>query len=153
MASSIMWRMTEMNDAVINNPEFFSLASQLYVRMRRYGRVVDAVYMAKNHEYAREILQLAGREADVEILKIVVRFEALLAQEYPIVKEPIPTKAVESESKVKVTAEKEDVFSMTLRPFRKKQPTLPEIPVLSSVVEHTGEIEEEVAHHYVGALR
>ena len=67
-----------MNDAVIN-PEFFSLASQLYVRMRRYGRVVDAVYMAKNHDYAREILQLAGREADVEILKIIVRFEILLA--------------------------------------------------------------------------
>ncbi len=139
-----------MNDAVIN-PEFFSLASQLYVRMRRYGRVVDAVYMAKNHEYAREILQLAGREADVEILKIVVRFEALLAHEYPSAEEPTPTKAVEPEEQVAV--EKEDIFSMTLRPFRKKQPTLPEIPVLSSVVEHTGEIEEEVAHHYVGALR
>jgi hypothetical protein len=78
MVSSIMWRMTEMNDAVIN-PEFFSLASQLYVRMRRYGRVVDAVYMAKNHDYAREILQLAGREADVEILKIIVRFEAIVS--------------------------------------------------------------------------
>lgn len=145
-----MWRMTEMSDAVIN-PEFFSLASQLYVRMRRYGRVVDAVYMAKNHDYAREILQLAGREADVEILKIVVRFEALLAHEYPSVEEPTPTKAVEPEEQVAV--EKEDIFSMTLRPFRKKQPTLPEMPILSSVVEHTGEIEEEVAHHYVGALR
>lgn len=139
-----------MSDAVIN-PEFFSLASQLYVRMRRYGRVVDAVYMAKNHDYAREILQLAGREADVEILKIVVRFEALLAHEYPSVEEPTLTKAVEPEEQVAV--EKEDIFSMTLRPFRKKQPTLPEMPILSSVVEHTGEIEEEVAHHYVGALR
>ena len=107
--------------------------------------------MAKNHDYAREILQLAGREADVEILKIVVRFEALLAHEYPSVEEPTPTKAVEPEEQVAV--EKEDIFSMTLRPFRKKQPTLPEMPILSSVVEHTGEIEEEVAHHYVGALR
>ena len=86
-----------MNDSVIN-PEFFSLASQLYVRMRRYGRVVDAVYMAKNHDYAREILQLAGREADVEILKIIVRFEILLAHEYP----SIEPKAVEPEEKLVV---------------------------------------------------
>ncbi len=138
-----------MNDAVIN-PEFFSLASQLYVRMRRYGRVVDAVYMAKNHDYAREILQLAGREADVEILKIIVRFEILLAHEYPSIE---PTKAVEPEEKLVVEKDKDDIFSMTLRSFKKKQATLPEMPVLSSVVEHTGEIEEEVAHHYVGALR
>ena len=137
-----------MNDAVIN-PEFFSLASQLYVRMRRYGRVVDAVYMAKNHDYAREILQLAGREADVEILKIIVRFEILLAHEYP----SIEPKAVEPGEKLVVEQDKDDIFSMTLRSFKKKQATLPEMPVLSSVVEHTGEIEEEVAHHYVGALR
>ncbi len=137
-----------MSDTVIN-PEFFSLASQLYVRMRRYGRVVDAVYMAKNRDYAREILQLAEREPDVEILKIVVRFETLLAHEYPSVVEPI--KVAESEETVAV--EKDDIFSMTLRPFKKKQPTLPQIPILSSIVEHTEEIEEEVAHHYVGALR
>jgi hypothetical protein len=36
-----------MNEALIN-PEVFTLASQLYVRMRRSGRVVDAVYMAQN---------------------------------------------------------------------------------------------------------
>jgi hypothetical protein len=60
---------------------------------------------------------------------------------------------VEPEEKLVVEKDKDDIFSMTLRPFKKKQATLPEMPVLSSVVEHTGEIEEEVAHHYVGALR
>ncbi|MBK7299397.1 MAG: hypothetical protein IPI79_02655 [Moraxellaceae bacterium] len=83
------------------------MASQLYVRMRRYGRVVDAVYMAKNHDYAREILQLAGREADVEILKIIVRFEILLAHEYPSIE---PTKAVEPEEKLVVEKDKDDIL-------------------------------------------
>jgi hypothetical protein len=144
-----------MSEAVLN-PEFFSLASQLYVRMRRYGRVVDAVYMAKNQDYAREILQLAVREADVEILKIVLRFETLLEQEYPSkVSEKVDVPAAVVEPKVE-KVEKEDIFSMTLRPFKKmaaKQPTSPELPALSVVAEHTEEMEEKVAHHYMGALR
>jgi len=138
-----------MNEVVIN-PEFFSLASQLYVRMRRSGRVVDAVYMAKNKEYAREILQLAAQETDKEILDIVTRFEGLLARDdKPVLKEPeviaVPEPVTEKE--------KEDFFSMTLRPFKRKAQTLPDMPVLESVVVNVEEVEEEVAHHYVGALR
>lgn len=139
-----------MNEVVIN-PEFFSLASQLYVRMRRSGRVVDAVYMAKNKEYAREILQLAAQETDKEILDIVQRFEGLLARDdKPVLKEPeviaVPEPVVEKE--------KEDFFSMTLRPFKRKAQTLPDMPIVETVVTvNAEEVEEEVAHHYVGALR
>jgi len=47
------------------NSEVFSLASQLYVRMRRCsGRVVDAIYMAQNEQYAQEILKIAAQEKD-----------------------------------------------------------------------------------------
>lgn len=146
-----------MSEAIIN-PEVFSLASQLYVRMRRSGRVVDAIYMAQNSEYAREILRMASRETDREIHEIISRFEALLGREeektkvvkpleppVPVVVEPVVEKPV---------AEKHDIFSMTLRPLRKKHQTLPEIQVQPEVVAgHTVELEEEVAHHYIGALR
>ncbi|MCB1657147.1 MAG: hypothetical protein KDI39_02865 [Pseudomonadales bacterium] len=138
-----------MGDSVLH-PEFFSLASQLYVQMRRSGRVVDAVYMAKNQDYAREILQLASRETNPEIVAIVARFETLLEREYPSkeIKQPEPVVIKEQPPKAN-----EDVFSMTLRPFKKlaaKQQTQPELPVVKEQVE---DIEEEVAHHYVGALR
>jgi hypothetical protein len=50
--------------------------------------------------------------------------------------------------------EKEDFFSMTLRPFKRKAQTLPDMPIVETVVTvNAEEIEEEVAHHYVGALR
>ena len=45
--------------------ERFSLATHLYVRLRRSsGRVVDAIWMAQNDEYAREILSLAATDPD-----------------------------------------------------------------------------------------
>jgi len=59
--------------------ERFSLATHLYVRLRRSsGRVVDAVWMAQNDEYAREILKLAAVDPDAETQSLVQRFEALL---------------------------------------------------------------------------
>lgn len=58
------------------NAEFFSLASQLYVRMRRlHGRVIDSVYMTQNPDYAREILRLAQTSADAELSGLIQRIE------------------------------------------------------------------------------
>jgi hypothetical protein len=55
--------------------ERFSLATHLYVRLRRStGRVVDAIWMAQNDEYAREILRLAASDPDPETRKLVPRF-------------------------------------------------------------------------------
>ena len=63
----------------MSEPERFSLATHLYVRMRRSGgRVVDAVWMSQNDEYAREILRIASAEADPEIQSLVAKFSALL---------------------------------------------------------------------------
>ena len=59
--------------------ERFSLATHLYVRLRRSsGRVVDAVWMAQNDEYAHEILRLAAGDPDAETQNLVQRFYALL---------------------------------------------------------------------------
>jgi hypothetical protein len=167
-----------MNEALIN-PEVFTLASQLYVRMRRSGRVVDAVYMAQNTDYAHEILRIAARETDVDILDIVTRFEALLAREVEKTKvEPLPVlthaavvamPTIEQEREINFNAtlpptsaaalkapsllERVVNFNATLpHVLPVKQPTLPTIPV-EALPAHQAELEEEVAHHYIGALR
>jgi hypothetical protein len=164
-----------MNE-VLMNPEVFTLASQLYVRMRRSGRVVDAVYMAQNAEYAHEILRIAARETDADILDIVTRFEALYAREAEKAKpQPVltpaaviamPTLAQEKVAEFNPNAtippaksasakptllERVTNFNATLPPVIPiKQATQPNIPVhIATKVE----IEEEVAHHYTGALR
>lgn len=163
-----------MNEALIN-PEVFTLASQLYVRMRRSGRVVDAVYMAQNSEYAHEILRIAARETDADILDMVAKFETLLARVAEKDKvEPIPvlthaaviatpTLAQEREMEFNPNAtipprakqpsllERVTNFNATLPPILPvRQPTSPSLPAhpVTQV-----ELEEEVAHHYTGALR
>jgi hypothetical protein len=131
------------------NSEVFSLASQLYVRMRRCsGRVVDAVYMAQNEQYAQEILKIAGQEKDQEILELVQRFQALLAKteaKIMVADIPILTETVKEES-----AEKTDIFSMTFRNLRRKAEVLDS---QTTPTPHIEELEEQVAHHYTGALR
>lgn len=164
-----------MNEALIN-PEVFSLASQLYVKMRRSGRVVDAVYMAQNPEYAHEILRIAAREIDADILDIVARFETLLTREADKTKvDSIPvlthaaviamtTVAQEREVEFNPNAtmppskskqsllERVTNFNATLPPILPvRQQTSPSIPVHHPATQE--ELEVEVAHHYTGALR
>jgi hypothetical protein len=63
----------------MTNTERFSLATHLYVRLRRAnGRVVDALWMSQNDEYAREILRIASQIPDPEIQGLVERFWALM---------------------------------------------------------------------------
>lgn len=74
--------------------ERFSLATHLYVRLRRSsGRVVDAVWMAQNDEYAHEILRLAANDADPETQNLVQRFQALLGGGRPAPRRPAPAPA------------------------------------------------------------
>lgn len=132
------------------NSEVFSLASQLYVRMRRCsGRVVDAIYMAQNEQYAQEILKIAAQEKDQEILELVQRFQTLLAPKIveTIAEIPVLTESVKEKETV---AEKTDIFSMTFRNLRRKAEVL-ENP--AAPAPHIEELEEQVAHHYTGALR
>jgi hypothetical protein len=73
--------------------ERFSLATHLYVRLRRSsGRVVDAVWMAQNDEYAHEILRLATNDPDPETQNLVQRFQVLLGVR-PAPRKPAPAPA------------------------------------------------------------
>jgi len=71
--------------------ERFSLATHLYVRLRRSsGRVVDAVWMAQNDEYALEILRLAANDPDPETRNLVQRFQSLLGSGRGPARRPAP---------------------------------------------------------------
>jgi hypothetical protein len=74
----------------MSQAERFSIATHLYVRLRRStGRVVDAVWMAQNDEYARAILQLAANDVEPETQLLVERFQALLGNR-PAPRKPAP---------------------------------------------------------------
>ncbi len=61
--------------------ETLALASRLYVRLRQSaGRVIDAVWMTQNADYAREILRLARVNGDAELTRMADRLEALMAE-------------------------------------------------------------------------
>jgi hypothetical protein len=59
--------------------EALLLATRLYVRMRAGGgRVIDAVWMTQNVEYAREVLRMAHAHADGEVQRLAARFEEVV---------------------------------------------------------------------------
>lgn len=64
----------------MTDTERLSAATRLYVRLRQTaGRVIDAVWMSHNEDYAREILKLARATGDDELLRLAERFEVLLS--------------------------------------------------------------------------
>ena len=59
--------------------EKFSLATQIFVRLRRNsGRMIDVIWMATNAEYAAEILRIARETGDHDLSQVADRFEAAL---------------------------------------------------------------------------
>lgn len=112
------------------NAEFFSLASQLYVRLRRHtGRVIDTVYMAQNEQYAREILALAASQADAELSSLTTRLNLLLASvglDIPVLNEAVVLPVVKP---------------------------APIAPVVRNQAALEAEHKEEAAQHYIGSLR
>lgn len=112
------------DDLLVNN-ELFSLATQLYVRLRREtGRVVDAVYMAKNNDYAQEIMHLAASVDDRELKNLAEKLDKIL--------NGATTQSLKASSKIE----------SNLSGLRSTSPEL------------QAELQqEEVPHHYIGALR
>jgi hypothetical protein len=64
----------------MSESEKFALATHVYVHLRRAnGRVVDAVWMAHNDDYAREIISISRIVVgDAELQSLCDRFEALM---------------------------------------------------------------------------
>ena len=62
-----------------NNVELQSVVGHLYVRLRRdCSRVIDAIWAARNAEYAMEILKVARGVTDPEMEKLATRYEELM---------------------------------------------------------------------------
>ncbi|EXB98395.1 hypothetical protein ACOQNH_11695 [Acinetobacter baumannii] len=67
-----------MGNGFIANAEAFTLATQIYVRMRRVtGRVIDAMYIVQNKDYAKYVIALALEAEDDELKRCVERLMVL----------------------------------------------------------------------------
>jgi len=70
-----------MGNGFIANAEAFTLATQIYVRMRRVtGRVIDAMYVVQNKDYAKYVIALALEAEDDELKRCVERLMVLTGQ-------------------------------------------------------------------------
>lgn len=70
----------------------FATAAHLYVLLRRKcGRVIDTVWMARDVEYALEVLRVAREQSDADLARLADRFEALMFGEAPGAASAAPT--------------------------------------------------------------
>ncbi len=87
------------------NTEAFSIATQIYVRLRRVtGRVVDAMYLAENPAYAQHVRALALATQDAELMRYVQRLADLMTASTESSSDPVPASPVEF-STTEATAE------------------------------------------------
>ncbi|MEB7642856.1 hypothetical protein [Acinetobacter pittii] len=68
-----------MGNGFVSNADAFSVATQIYVRMRRVtGRVIDALYVVQNKDYAKYVIGLAIESDDDELKRCVERLKSLV---------------------------------------------------------------------------
>lgn len=91
-----------MGNSFIANADAFSVATQIYVRMRRVtGRVIDVMYMVQNKDYAKYVIALALETEDDELKRCVERLKSLVDTIFePSQKEKIAVVKVEEESEI-----------------------------------------------------
>jgi hypothetical protein len=72
--------------------EKFTIATHLYVRLRRGGgRPIDVMWMTKDEKYAREVLDMAMASTDAQTLDYAKRYAELMGG--PAKKKPTPAPA------------------------------------------------------------
>lgn len=119
-----------MNSEVSVNAEAFTIATQMYVRLRRVcGRVIDVMYLVNNQDYAKHVLEVALATEDQELARFVARLSPLIDL---YAKPSVAALEVKAEAK-KVKAEVLETYSVEV--------TEEEI------------YQAQVHHHYIGALR
>lgn len=70
---------SSMSNGMLAHTESFSIATQIYVRLRRVsGRVIDAMYLAENPEYVRYVTDLALATGDPELAQHVTRLGVVM---------------------------------------------------------------------------
>lgn len=120
-----------VNNDVLVNAEAFTIATQMYVRLRRVSsRVIDVMYLVSNKAYAKHIVDIALATQDAELERYVARLSPLIDL-YP-------------EPKAVVVAEQRDNF---------ENERVEALDVYSSEVTAEEIYEAQVSHHYIGALR
>ena len=106
------------------NGNSFSIATLIYARLRRIsGRVIDAIYLSENKEYAKHVIELAEATQDDELLRLVEK----LRQVFNLLTD-------QDESLAEITQQGE---TDTIR----VEPTEEDI------------YHAQVSHHYIGSLR
>jgi hypothetical protein len=115
------------NNLVVTNTAF-STATLVYTRMRRVtGRVVDAVYLSENKDYAKHVIDLALDSDDAELIKHATNLKNILGifdvEEESLEQEPESYMAKVDELLPSVEPTDEDIYSA------------------------------QVSHHYIGSLR
>ncbi len=82
---------------ILSHREVFSIATLIYARLRRVsGRVIDAIYLAENIEYAQHIVELAQETQDPELLRLISRLKTVLnlsSLDEPALENPIEENA------------------------------------------------------------
>ncbi|MEN4913813.1 hypothetical protein ABE366_01530 [Acinetobacter pittii] len=91
-----------MGNGFIANADAFSVATQIYVRMRRVtGRVIDTMYVVQNKDYAKYVIALALETEDDELKRSVERLKLLVDTiPEPSQKEKIAVVKVDEESEI-----------------------------------------------------
>lgn len=113
-----------MLDNQLRNHDAFSVATLIYARLRRVsGRVIDALYLAENLDYARHVIQLVEQTQDPDLNHLIHRLKIVLD--------------------ISETGQKPSTESVTL-----KQDDL-----ISVEPDEQDIYRAQVSHHYIGALR
>ena len=94
-----------MGYGFIANAEAFTLATQIYVRMRRVtGRVIDAMYVVQNKDYAKYVIALALEAEDDELKRCVERL-MVLTDSIPEQSKKEMTVSIQTSEESEITAE------------------------------------------------
>ncbi|HCV3109353.1 hypothetical protein OHV63_14660 [Acinetobacter baumannii] len=94
-----------MGNGFIADAEVFTLATQIYVRMRRVtGRVIDAMYVVQNKDYAKYVIALALEAEDDELKRCVERL-MVLTDSIPEQSQKEMTVSIQTSEESEITAE------------------------------------------------
>ncbi|ENX01336.1 hypothetical protein F900_01702 [Acinetobacter modestus] len=119
-----------MNHELVLNAEAFSVATQMYVRLRRVsGRVIDVMYLVHDKDYAKYVIEIALATEDTELERYAARLGSLIDL-YP-------------EPSLALDEAKDDSINTIID----------DLDTYSSEVTDEEIYKAQVAHHYIGALR
>lgn len=96
----------ELNYGFKANTEAFSIATLIYTRLRRVsGRVIDAMYLIENEEYARHVVVYALSLQDDDVTRLAVRLQSLLDLELTASTQNLKLEPLKEDSFSNVTEE------------------------------------------------